>query len=65
MRRNPSSRRSIGSPGLQAELLSDRSEKIDRAWMDEVKCRYEAYRAGKIRTVDHEEVVARFQARFG
>lgn len=63
--RHHSSRRPIGSPRLQKESLGDPSEEIDRAWMDEVNRRYEAYRAGKIRAVDHEEVVARFQARFG
>ena len=52
---------------LVEALLSSlaQSEEIDCAWMNEVQRRYEAYRAGKIRTVDHEEVVARFQARFG
>ncbi|MFL5381700.1 MAG: addiction module protein [Longimicrobiaceae bacterium] len=48
-------------------LLSslDRSGEIDRAWMAEVHRRYQAYREGKIRAVGHEEVIARFQARFG
>ena len=43
----------------------DRTDEIDRAWMEEVHRRYEAFRAGKIRAVEHDEVVARFQARFG
>jgi putative addiction module component (TIGR02574 family) len=52
---------------LVEALLSSlaQSEEIDRAWMNEVQRRYDAYRAGKIRALDHEEVVARFQARFG
>jgi putative addiction module component (TIGR02574 family) len=52
---------------LVEALLSslDNTEEIDRAWMEEVHRRYEAFRAGKIRAVDHDEVVAGFQARFG
>jgi putative addiction module component (TIGR02574 family) len=52
---------------LVEALLSslDRTEEIDRAWRVEVHRRYEAFRAGKIRALEHDEVVARFQARFG
>jgi putative addiction module component (TIGR02574 family) len=51
---------------VEALLYSlDRTEEIDHAWMEEAHRRYEAFRAGKIRALDHDEVVARFQARFG
>ena len=52
---------------LVEALLSslDGMEEIDRAWREEVQRRYEAYREGKLRAIDHDEVVARFQARFG
>ena len=52
---------------LVEALLSslDRTEEIDQAWREEVHRRYEAFRAGKIRSVEHDEVVTRFQARFG
>lgn len=43
----------------------DHVDEIDRAWMEEAKRRYEAIRSGKARTLSHEEVVARLEARFG
>jgi hypothetical protein len=43
----------------------DHVDEIDRAWMEEAKRRYEAVRSGKARTLSHEEVVARLEARFG
>jgi hypothetical protein len=52
---------------LVAELLRslDNVDEIDRAWMDEVQRRYEAIRTGRARTLDHDSVVARLDARFG
>ena len=43
----------------------DHIDEIDRAWMEEAKRRYEAVRSGKARTLSHDEVVARLEARFG
>ena len=43
----------------------DRVDEIDRAWMEEARRRYDAIRSGKARTLPHDEVVARLNARFG
>jgi putative addiction module component (TIGR02574 family) len=43
----------------------DRADEIDRAWMEEARRRYEAIRSGRARTLSHDEVVARLEARFG
>jgi putative addiction module component (TIGR02574 family) len=43
----------------------DHVDEIDRAWMEEARRRYEAVRSGKARTLSHDEVVARLEARFG
>jgi putative addiction module component (TIGR02574 family) len=51
---------------VEALLASlDRSGEIDRAWIAEAGRRYEAIRSGKARTLEHDEVVARLEARFG
>jgi len=50
--------------GLLLKSL-DHVDEIDRAWMEEAMRRYEAIRSGKARTLPHEEVVARLEARFG
>jgi hypothetical protein len=43
----------------------DRQEDLDRAWIAEARRRYEAIRSGRARTLEHDEVVARLEARFG
>lgn len=52
---------------LMVALMSsfDGTEELDLAWMEEIRSRYEAFRAGKIRAFEHDEVVSRFEARFG
>jgi hypothetical protein len=51
---------------LEAVLASlDHADAIDRAWIEEAHRRFEAIRSGRARVLEHEEVVARFQARFG
>ena len=50
----------------EAVLASlDNTDEIDRAWLEEAQRRYEAIRSGRARVLEHDEVVARFQARFG
>ena len=50
----------------EAVLASlENTEDIDRAWFEEARRRYEAIRSGRARVLEHDEVVARFQARFG
>jgi len=50
----------------EAVLASlDASDEIDRAWIEEAHRRYEAIRSGRARVLEHDEVVARFKARFG
>jgi hypothetical protein len=43
----------------------DQVDEIERAWMEEAMRRYEAIRSGRARTLAHEDVVARLEARFG
>lgn len=51
---------------LEAVLTSlDSTDEIDRAWIEEAHRRYEAIRSGQARVLEHDEVVARFRARFG
>lgn len=57
-----------GDQGLHDELIdnSRNSDAVaDRAWMDKARRRYQAIRSGTARTLDHDEVVARLEARFG
>ena len=46
--------------GLLASLDKP-DEEIDAAWREEIAARLEAYRAGKIKTVSLEEVLAKYQ----
>jgi putative addiction module component (TIGR02574 family) len=51
---------------IEALLASfDREDEIDRAWMEEVRRRWDAIRSGAARTFSHDEVVARLEARYG
>lgn len=51
---------------VETLLISlDREEEIDRAWMEEARRRYDAIKSGQARTLAHDEVVARLEARFG
>jgi putative addiction module component (TIGR02574 family) len=45
-------------------ILSDLDKpdpEIDRVWADEARKRWEAYKAGKVPTVSHESVMAKYR----